>query len=1407
MKRSKDLIQVPSANSDRSPKAVAIQMPPYEPDEEFKIVPPQRKLIFDFDREEDRFTEVDAKIYEFNPVRNKYVIRHYRNKEAWKRRADSLHNVVTRVQETIHAVAKTKDGRQRLREAGLSLTGVEPDDVFSFGFDAAALALSRQEQGGWLNSEYLPMMIGPFCLVGETKIPLLNGTSRSLEELSRLWKIGRRDLWCYSCDCKQGTVMPGQIEWVGPTGRKECVAVTLDNGETIIASSDHPFLKRNGSYVHAANLKPGDRLMPLYRRRPLKRPDEANPREEVLHPGLRLWEPAAFMVARALMPRKYFDDTDLTEKRTWHIHHVDGNPHNNVPTNLQMLTLPEHVGLHRRSSEWRQTMVRRWADPEFRKKMAPIMKKAGRKAARTLKRKRREYPAFDQWLRNKISETHKRHAERQRQYKLAWWANPRNRARAIRNMRAADQRRKLINHVVVSVKRVGLRTVYDLQVARWHNFAVDAGVFVHNTRQLYLYDLLDMHRKCVVGSTAIPLLDGTAPAIEELAKREGPFWVYSYDGEKIVPAQATRAWYSGEKECVEVVLDNGESIIATHDHKFMLRDGRWMDARLLHPGDRLMPLYRRGNNYEDVYHPGLDMWEPTHKLVARNRHVHHVNGIQQSLKARGLNHIVVMVRNAGTHAVYDMAVPQFNCFAVGAGVIVHNSFEAYNHNPLARQAVRLISAFILGKGVTASCNKPEAQKVWDNFSNANNLPIRLRVWCEELSIFGELMLRWFPPLKPGASWRLRSIDPATVWEIVTEPDDIEKVYFYHQQYSTAYLLYTQPSLGPMKGVPSGIPTTRYIIRQIPAEEILHIKINVTSGEKRGRSDLFPVLGWLKRAKDFYTAEVVRAQGQASFMFDDTIAGGPADVTAHQVFLQNNPPQPGDIFAHNEAIKRTFVAATGRGPDLSAEGEAVVNIISVGMGLPKEYLGISMAGARATALVATEPAAKVFEDRQYRIEWMLHQIAQRLFVESGLPADTQIEFTFPSIAVEDRSAKLQDLALSESMGWMSHKTASTIAAKELLVTTFDYDEEMKKVKKELGGTVDPDNVIAQRFAMVQKLAPVGKGGGGGGPMVGPEGGASDVPNPATDPLANPGSPQTFGNETGDRATTRAQNNPLNPAGARFLRKDLSTAEATGDPDAKKGSAKGTPKMTKTTELQEAKLANFRPGYRTRWGKKVEAIITHAGSDMIAAFKDALTPVGEAQTPVTRSALIEFERAFEAAAIDKLAHYGSQAYSLGIAKGAAQFGEDQSTFERHVHAVGTWHAMLRSRVLALTNAMEKWWEQQRTGKLQEANGNNAEDDGDDEEDLPTVGDLTDRWEKFAMGVGLGLWTLYQAGFKEAITGGEVSDVQMNYIAVGDQDTCDPCAANAAGSPYDASEVPLPGDDCEGRDRCRCEIEVAG
>ncbi|MEK7607575.1 MAG: DNA gyrase subunit A [Patescibacteria group bacterium] len=77
---------------------------------------------------------------------------------------------------------------------------------------------------------------------------------------------------------------------------------------------------------------------------------------------------------------------------------------------------------------------------------------------------------------------------------------------------------------------------------------------------------------------------------------------------------------------MKVVLDNGEEIKCTLNHKFLLKNGEYIEAENLKSGMSLMPLYTRLSNKEDsdisemsgyemIFHPNNNKWEFTHRLA------------------------------------------------------------------------------------------------------------------------------------------------------------------------------------------------------------------------------------------------------------------------------------------------------------------------------------------------------------------------------------------------------------------------------------------------------------------------------------------------------------------------------------------------------------------------------------------------------------------------------------------------------------------------------------------------------------------------------------------------------------------------------------------------------------------------
>jgi tRNA-splicing ligase RtcB len=97
------------------------------------------------------------------------------------------------------------------------------------------------------------------CFTGDTLVPLADGKSYPLKELSRT----QQEFIVYSCN-ERGKIVAAKATAKLTRRDAELLKVVLDNGEEIKCTFDHQFMLRDGTYQEACDLKPGASLMPFY---------------------------------------------------------------------------------------------------------------------------------------------------------------------------------------------------------------------------------------------------------------------------------------------------------------------------------------------------------------------------------------------------------------------------------------------------------------------------------------------------------------------------------------------------------------------------------------------------------------------------------------------------------------------------------------------------------------------------------------------------------------------------------------------------------------------------------------------------------------------------------------------------------------------------------------------------------------------------------------------------------------------------------------------------------------------------------------------------------------------------------------------------------------------------------------
>lgn len=182
------------------------------------------------------------------------------------------------------------------------------------------------------------------CLHPDTEILLLDGTKARIEDLCSRFNNGEQ-LYVYSTDDK-GDFKPGVVRNVWKSGSSsELVRITLDNESTIQMTLDHRVMLRNGSYIAAKDLQPGQSLMPMYF-------SDCNGYQTVKFNSTGKYHSVYKQVAAELLA----DEIAAAEAREIvadkrgpykvAIHHKDFNKRNNIPSNLEPLTWEEHWMYH-----------------------------------------------------------------------------------------------------------------------------------------------------------------------------------------------------------------------------------------------------------------------------------------------------------------------------------------------------------------------------------------------------------------------------------------------------------------------------------------------------------------------------------------------------------------------------------------------------------------------------------------------------------------------------------------------------------------------------------------------------------------------------------------------------------------------------------------------------------------------------------------------------------------------------------------------------------------------------------------------------------------------------------------------------------------------------------------------------
>jgi tRNA-splicing ligase RtcB len=374
------------------------------------------------------------------------------------------------------------------RFPGVKLVAITPDTHYGYGVPVGCVILTDIESGA--------VAMGPVgydigCFTADTLIPTADGRSYPIGELGQ----SGEEIWVYALSKKDKVVVAKATAKKTRT-KASLLKVTLDNGREILCTPDHEFMLRDGTYRQAKDLMPRTSLMPFNTR------IDRDGYTTVRHPGSNNDQRVHWIMARCGL----LSEIPSFEGQKTIIHHKNFRPTDNRPENLKLMGDRDHMSYHK-------SIVERnlhFHSPEF---------EARRKAAIAAKAKTPEGHAYfaERGVKNfaKFWDQHPEAArdyaianhngERGKSYLVAYNQSEKGRAKSsevahrahvcetcgeevpgggfgIHNHRHSKHG---YNHKVVSVEPTDrIEDVYCLTVPEYGNFALDAGVFVHNCGML-----------------------------------------------------------------------------------------------------------------------------------------------------------------------------------------------------------------------------------------------------------------------------------------------------------------------------------------------------------------------------------------------------------------------------------------------------------------------------------------------------------------------------------------------------------------------------------------------------------------------------------------------------------------------------------------------------------------------------------------------------------------------------------------------------------------------------------------------------------------------------------------------------------------------------------------------------------
>ena len=334
-----------------------------------------------------------------------------------------------------------------------------------------------------------------------------------------------------------------------------------------------------------------------------------------------------------------------------------------------------------------------------------------------------------------------------------------------------------------------------------------------------------------------------------------------------------------------------------------------------------------------------------------------------------------------------------------------------HENPLAKQGIRLITRFTLGKGIRWITKNDDVRNALNDFWNDDENKILLtthtsmKEFVDEVATDGEKFFACFEAPNVAPYLKLAEVPMEEIVDIIYDPDNRRVPVYYKRKFKE--LIYDgkkeRYEARPGQRQKDKILFYRdYRVKDERIEEIkdrvkipesklaraedkdikmMHSYVNPlwTRNGRRGISELFASREWFRVFREFMQDRAIINRAATAIAAKRTVKGGPAAVAQMSGKLGGvsmgqtdreigqigtlTRPVAGAVYDHNEAVDLDWMKTDTGAANAKEDGRMLLMTGGTGMGTSVHYFGEGGDANLATAQAMELPMVKNYEDWQ------------------------------------------------------------------------------------------------------------------------------------------------------------------------------------------------------------------------------------------------------------------------------------------------------------------------------------------------------------------------------------------------------------------------------------------------------------